>query len=326
MFKLIRVERRGPAWYTALAALVVLALSGFVAAGKAGAADPGTDWTARTSAADNIWESVSYGNGLFVAVSSNGTDRVMTSPDAITWTGRSAAVNNNWQSVTFGEGLFVAVAGSGTGNRVMTSPDGITWTTRTSAADNQWESVTYGGGQFVAVARSGTGNRVMTSPDGITWTSRSSAADNDWYAVTYGNGVFVATAASGTGNRVMTSPDGITWTSRTSAADNTWNSVTYGNGLFVAVSSTGTGFCVIPGAAMGSRLRPGRRSLRNRSAASGIPAQYPRLAGQYAEYMESQLTAFRSGARANNASMTAVSARLSDREIKAVADYIAGLR
>lgn len=59
---------------------------------------------------------------------------------------------------------------------------------------------------------------------------------------------------------------------------------------------------------------------------SGIPAQYPRLAGQYAEYTESQLTAFRSGARANNASMTAVSARLSDREIKAVADYIAGLR
>ena len=36
MFELIRVERRGPAWYTALAALVVLALSGYVAAGKAG--------------------------------------------------------------------------------------------------------------------------------------------------------------------------------------------------------------------------------------------------------------------------------------------------
>jgi cbb3-type cytochrome c oxidase subunit III len=59
---------------------------------------------------------------------------------------------------------------------------------------------------------------------------------------------------------------------------------------------------------------------------AGIPAQYPRLQGQYAEYTESQLAAFRQGTRANNASMTTISARLSDAEIKAVSDYIAGLR
>jgi cytochrome c553 len=59
---------------------------------------------------------------------------------------------------------------------------------------------------------------------------------------------------------------------------------------------------------------------------SGIPAQYPGLGGQFAEYTEAQLIAFRSGARANNASMTAIASRLSDREIKAVADYAAGLR
>ena len=61
-------------------------------------------------------------------------------------------------------------------------------------------------------------------------------------------------------------------------------------------------------------------------AGAGIPAQYPRLQGQYAEYTESQLTGFRQGARANNASMTTIAARLSDTEIKAVSDYIAGLR
>jgi cbb3-type cytochrome c oxidase subunit III len=59
---------------------------------------------------------------------------------------------------------------------------------------------------------------------------------------------------------------------------------------------------------------------------AGIPAQYPRLAGQYAEYTESQLVAFRQGQRKNNAQMSAISEVLSDREIKAVADYIAGLR
>lgn len=61
---------------------------------------------------------------------------------------------------------------------------------------------------------------------------------------------------------------------------------------------------------------------------AGMPSQYPRLSGQHAEYVEVQLKAFRSGARANdpNASMRTVGGKLSDREIQAVADYVAGLR
>ena len=59
---------------------------------------------------------------------------------------------------------------------------------------------------------------------------------------------------------------------------------------------------------------------------SGIPVQYPRLGGQYSDYTEAQLVAFRSGARGNNAPMAAIAAKLSDREIKALADYVAGLR
>jgi cytochrome c553 len=59
---------------------------------------------------------------------------------------------------------------------------------------------------------------------------------------------------------------------------------------------------------------------------AGIPAQYPRLAGQHADYVAAQLAAFRSGARHNNPVMTAVAAKLNDRDIKAVSDYVAGLR
>jgi cytochrome c553 len=59
---------------------------------------------------------------------------------------------------------------------------------------------------------------------------------------------------------------------------------------------------------------------------SGMPAQYPRLAGQWADYTESQLVAWRQGVRKNNAQMATIASRLSDREIKAVSDYIAGLR
>ena len=63
-------------------------------------------------------------------------------------------------------------------------------------------------------------------------------------------------------------------------------------------------------------------------AGAGIPAQYPRIGGQFAEYTEAQLKAFREGSRANdpNRMMRAVAARMSDAEIKAVSDYIAGLR
>jgi len=59
---------------------------------------------------------------------------------------------------------------------------------------------------------------------------------------------------------------------------------------------------------------------------AGIPSQYPRLGGQHAEYTASQLTAFREGARSNSLQMTQVAAKLNDKEIRAVADYIAGLR
>lgn len=58
----------------------------------------------------------------------------------------------------------------------------------------------------------------------------------------------------------------------------------------------------------------------------GIPAQYPRVGAQHADYTEAQLNAFRAGTRGNSAQMVTIAARMSDKEIKAVSDYIAGLR
>ena len=61
---------------------------------------------------------------------------------------------------------------------------------------------------------------------------------------------------------------------------------------------------------------------------SGIPAQYPRIAGQYSEYIEAQLRSFQGGQRTNdrNGIMRGVAARMTEKEMKAVADYAAGLR
>jgi len=63
-------------------------------------------------------------------------------------------------------------------------------------------------------------------------------------------------------------------------------------------------------------------------AGAGIPAQFPRLGGQYAEYVAAQLQAFRSGARSNdpNGMMRGVASHLTDGQIKALAEYAAGLR
>ena len=87
-------------------------------------------------------------------------------------------------------------------------------------------------------------------------------------------------------------------------------------------------------AALGERIYRGGIQERQIAACAGchspngagIPAQYPRLSGQHAEYTAAQLTYFRDGIRKNNLQMTQNAAKLNDREIKALADYIAGLR
>ena len=85
---------------------------------------------------------------------------------------------------------------------------------------------------------------------------------------------------------------------------------------------------------LGERIYRGGIADRNIAACAGchspngagIPAQYPRLSGQHADYTVAQLKTFRDGTRANSTQMTQVAAKLNDKEIKAVADYIAGLR
>ena len=63
-------------------------------------------------------------------------------------------------------------------------------------------------------------------------------------------------------------------------------------------------------------------------AGAGMPAQYPRLSGQFAEYIEAQMKGFRDGVRQNdpNSMMRMVAIKMTDPEIKAVSDYAAGLR
>jgi hypothetical protein len=59
---------------------------------------------------------------------------------------------------------------------------------------------------------------------------------------------------------------------------------------------------------------------------AGLPVLYPRIGGQNPDYIEAQLKAFRDGTRRNNEAMATIAARLSEAEMKALADYAAALR
>jgi len=67
---------------------------------------------------------------------------------------------------------------------------------------------------------------------------------------------------------------------------------------------------------------------------AGIPKNFPRLSGQYADYTYAQLVAFKSGQRGNDAAgkdaqgriMASVAAHMTDTQMKSLADYAAGLR
>jgi hypothetical protein len=213
----------------------------------------GTTWNSREAKENNKWRSVTFGDGVFVAVANgDNTNRIMTSTDGISWP-FSFAANFDWQSVTYGDGVFVALNTPAGGNRVVRSTNrGASFSVALLGLSGTWQSVTYGNGVFVAVSSTsagGTNQQVMRSTNGgVAWTLHESR-NNAWRSVTYGNGVFVAVSSSGTGDQVMTSTDGQSWATRTTPtfgsplAGNSWQSVTYGTvngvGTFVAVGASG---------------------------------------------------------------------------------------
>jgi hypothetical protein len=187
-----------------------------------------TNWISRTSAADNDWTSITYGNNIYVAVAQSGSgNRVMTSSDGITWTIGTNIPNYNWVSIAFGNGIFVALSSNG---YIMSSSDGITWTISATLGVGTWTSITFGNGLFVCIAV----NRITTSTDGINFTSVVLAPTGTWYKITYGNGIYVAV-----GSGIMTSSNGTNWTLRTSPDGYFWNDIAYGNGKYVAIAIGG---------------------------------------------------------------------------------------
>lgn len=153
-----------------------------------------------------------------VAVGSASSQKITTSPDAITWTlqGQGGwSPTDNPLDIAFSPSLNLFVAVTPKTNGVYTSPDGLTWTQQTSTSfaprGVSWSEAL---ALFVVV---GGGDGIVSSPDGVTWTSRRTGSVNHvlnavrWSAAA---GLFMTVGADTTGGAApcRTSPDGVTWT------------------------------------------------------------------------------------------------------------------
>jgi len=172
----------------------------------------GMAWTQRNAAAANSWRAVAYGNGWFVAVSSNGTNRVMRSQDGISWVSASAAEANSWNGIaTDGAGTWIAVASTGTNRAMVSTDNGATWTA-SNIGSRTWESIEYGNGVWVAKA---PGHLKRSTDNGGSWASEfaGSVSLSLIGRPAYGNEKFVVIGydSGASSSSVYTSADGISW-------------------------------------------------------------------------------------------------------------------
>jgi hypothetical protein len=182
-------------------------------------------WTLRTLGANLSLQSVTYGNGRFVAVGGRSVDNsastVMTSEDGIQWTRAQAPTNTMLEKVIYAGGQFMATGNDlvkiGTDpimqfcGSLIGSPDGLNWSTRLPPFRGEAHGISYGNNHYVMTAtlqnEAGDYQSVThTSADGMAW-SASMPPYSLFAGVAFSNGVFV----SGGGTDLVSSRDGKQW-------------------------------------------------------------------------------------------------------------------
>ena len=190
------------------------------------------NWNIKTRTNANVSiNDITFGNGIYVALTSVINQGLITSNDLYTWTSRDTTPY--FRRIIFAKDIFVVIGDSG---RIKTSSDGITWTTRTSNTNKNLFNIVFVNNLFVVVGSEGA---ILTSPDGITWTSQTSGINDTLRGIAYGFNTFVAVGYSNTSAVILTSTDGISWTSRTTSETNALYNIAYGNNMFLAVGNNG---------------------------------------------------------------------------------------
>jgi hypothetical protein len=190
------------------------------------------------------YSSVAYGNGVFIALSSNRNYAARSTDGGASWTLKplpnisiNATAKRYWKSVAYGDGVFVAVA-QNSSIAAWSNDDGMTWNQTelprvgsSTGLAGGWKSVTYGeDGVFVVVGnfwgfhdREVIGMIARSTNGGKTWSmwnGPSGYDGNAWETVSYGNGVLILcacvralTGIAQLNDRIAISTDnGETWT------------------------------------------------------------------------------------------------------------------
>ena len=197
-------------------------------------------WAAGESGSFTIARSVTYGNGKFVAVGSEGVQAI--SSDGEVWSLSRKHGDTTLFGINYGNDMFVTVGSQGT---IMTSNDGENWTKQISGATTNLYGISFINGKFIVVGEYGT---ILTSSDGVDWKKSTSGTTNALRGITYGKGSYVAVGDSGT---ILNSIDSMNWVNYSlnySIGANEFidggalNGVTYSDGVFVAVGNNHDSF------------------------------------------------------------------------------------
>lgn len=172
------IDYNGVAWSPKLGLFVAVGRAQSGGINYARSSD-GISWTTGAIGQDNLWRSIVWSDflELFVATSSDGTNRIATTDDGINWTLRSTALAGQWNQIACSEDLDLLIvsriAGSSADTRFNTSDDSITWTTRSivgsSITSFNNRSVTWSP-VFEKFYSTGLDSNLFSSVDGINWS------------------------------------------------------------------------------------------------------------------------------------------------------------
>jgi hypothetical protein len=162
------------------------------------------NWTSIPDIDNNNWTSITHYDNTFIAVSDDGTNRVVFSTDAgTTWT-HVAVELYEWKSITHKNGLFMAVAQ----DKAMYSVDGLEWS-YVDLPNKVWLQIAYGKNTFVAISSDldGEDDIIYSVNDGVTWTTINKANTNINSKIRFVNDKFYII----TDQDIQVSVDGINW-------------------------------------------------------------------------------------------------------------------
>lgn len=188
------------------------------------------------------WNSITYGNGKYIAVGQNGS--MAYSTDGKDWTYNQVGTNF-WKNVIYGKGKFVAVGGYSDGGYIATSTDGVAWSVTKNVTDAHVLDICYNGTIFVIVCHWGVlkgRSYILKSNDGENWTPMIEGDSYGWNAICYGDNQFVVVGnKNGTSGNcgIAISEDGTSWEILNDSNTDTWNAVTYENEIYVTVGNNG---------------------------------------------------------------------------------------